>query len=85
METHDGEEHPEPRRLKDEPEFNELRELLKKLPPESVAAVGESLTEYPPALRVFSPDDNQSEEPKEPPGVVEGRNRVVREDSEPAG
>lgn len=85
METRDGEEHPEPRRLKDEPEFNELTELLKKLPPDRVAAVGEILTEHPLELRVFSPDDNQSEEPKEPPRVIEGGNRIDREDSEPTG
>lgn len=87
METHNGEEHSEPRdgnSLKDDPEFVELAALLKSIPPDRAIAAGtEFLTESPPDLKVFAPDGSKSAEPQEPPGVSSGRNPRIREDSEP--
>lgn len=70
METHSGKPDPEPGSLKDSPEFRELAERMKRIPPDRRADVFEDAESPPPELKLFAnvteettPDDSQC-----PPG-----------------
>ena len=68
METHDGkgDSGTQPNGLKDDPEFQELRAILAGLPPDRQIAAGELLKEQNPELKVFEPDEPQTETNPDP-------------------
>ena len=65
METHISQPDPEPRSLKDSPEFRELAERMKRIPPDRRAAAFDAAESPPPELKLFdateetTPDHSQ--------------------------
>ena len=59
METHDGQQYPEPSSLKDSPKFRELAALMKEIPLDRRVEALEA-AESPPELKLF--DENATEE-----------------------
>ena len=65
METHRSQPDPEPGSLKDSPEFRELAERMKRIPPDRRATAFEAAESPPPELKLFdvteetTPDDSR--------------------------
>lgn len=61
MEPHDSEKHPEPGSLTDSPEFHELAEIMRKIPPERRADAFSSAAAGSPH-EARTPNDSETED-----------------------